>query len=76
MLISLLADEGERRVLSALRSILEKVEPPMPEDGSPPPLHLLSPQRARVRDQLIGTIRSVLDLIDLNRKDERGEVPI
>jgi hypothetical protein len=67
----LLADEDERRVLSALRSLLEKVEPPMPEDGGPPPIHLLPPERARVRDQLIGTIRGVLTLIELNREVEQ-----
>lgn len=68
VLLSLLADEGERRVLSALRSILLKVEPLMPEDGGPPPLDQLSPEQARVRDQLIKTTRGVLNIIDLNRE--------
>jgi hypothetical protein len=71
VLLSLLADEGERRVLSSLRSILFKVEPLMPEDGGPPPLDQLSPEQARVRDQLIGTIRAVLTLIELNREIEQ-----
>jgi hypothetical protein len=72
VLFALLADGKERRILSELRSILEKVEPPMPEDGAPPPLHLLPAEQARVRDQLIGTIRGVLTLIELNRRIEGG----
>jgi len=72
VLLLLLADEGERRVLSALRSILEKAEPPMPEDGTTPPLHQLSPEQKRVRGQLIETIRGVLNIIDLNRQIRRS----
>lgn len=68
VLLALLADEGERRVLSALRSLLEKMEPPMPEDGAPPPLHQLSPEQKRVRDQLIETIRGALNIIELNQE--------
>lgn len=70
----LLASESEHMVLSSLRFLLKDMEPPMPEDGSPPPLHLLSAEEQRVRTQLIETIRMVLNLIDLNWKIERGEV--
>jgi hypothetical protein len=75
VLLSLLADEGERRVLSGLRALLEDLEPPMTEDGAPPPLHLLSPERTRVRGRLLETIKGVLSVIELNRGIERGETP-
>lgn len=74
-LLFLLAEESERRALLALRSALEELEPTTPDDGTAPPLHLLSPEEVRVRDKLIGTIREALGLIELKREIERGETP-
>lgn len=76
VLLFLLAEEAERRALLALRSALEDLEPPMPEDGTAPPLHLLSAEEMRVRDKLIGKIRGVLDLVELKRDIEQNEGPI
>jgi hypothetical protein len=86
VLLFLLAEEAERRALLALRSALEDLEPPMPEDGTAPPLHLLSSEEGRVRDKLIATIREALDLIatirealdliELKREIKQAEGPI
>lgn len=76
VLLFLLAEEAERRALLALRSALEDLEPAMPEDGTAPPLHLLSAEEMRVRDKLIGKIRGVLDLVELKRDIEQNEGPI
>lgn len=76
VLLFLLAEEAERRALLAFRSALEEMEPPMPEGGTAPPLHLLSPEEVRVRDKLIGTIRETLGLIEMKRKIEQAESTI
>jgi len=68
-----LANKSEHIILSTIRARLKDLEPAMPENGSPPPLHLLDPEQVEIREQLIETIRMVLKLIDLTWKAGKGE---